>query len=79
MYNFHQELKVTPYEVSLKIGPQVRESLIARLVVQLLIMFIGLQYKLEAVIVDFFHSIYDDKPSEARWNNYKTACEGNAR
>jgi hypothetical protein len=23
VYNFHQELKVTPYEVSLKIGPQV--------------------------------------------------------
>jgi hypothetical protein len=25
VYNFHQELKVTPYEVSLKIGPQVRQ------------------------------------------------------
>jgi hypothetical protein len=34
------------------------------------------QYKLESVIVDFFHSIYDDKPSEGRWDNYKQACEG---
>jgi hypothetical protein len=34
------------------------------------------QYKLESVIVDFFHSIYDDKPSEGRWDHYKQACEG---